>query len=81
MVEPHRSNFRVITTNILGVRIFRKFTVYQGVSYDIINVSLRFSQCNSYFTKCIGYNTNCINAVTKSNQMDTNTVCIVTNTL
>ena len=28
MVEPHRSNFRVITTNVLGVRIFKKFTVY-----------------------------------------------------
>ena len=27
MVEPHSSNFRVITTNGLGVRIFRKFTV------------------------------------------------------
>ena len=27
MVEPHSSNFRVITTNILGVRIFRKFRV------------------------------------------------------
>ena len=27
MVEPHSSNFRVITTNSLGVRIFRKFTV------------------------------------------------------
>ena len=27
MVEPHSSNFRVITTNILGVRILRKFTV------------------------------------------------------
>ena len=27
MVEPHISNFRVITTNFLGVRIFRKFTV------------------------------------------------------
>ena len=26
MVEPHSSNFRVITTNYLGVRIFRKFT-------------------------------------------------------
>ena len=26
MVEPHGSNFRVITTNVLGVRIFRKFT-------------------------------------------------------
>ena len=27
MVEPHRSNFRLITTNFLGVRIFRKFMV------------------------------------------------------
>ena len=27
MVEPHSSNFRVITTNFLGVRIFKKFTV------------------------------------------------------
>ena len=27
MVEPHSSNFRVITTNFLGVRIFRKFSV------------------------------------------------------
>ena len=27
MVEPHSSNFRVITTNFLGVQIFRKFTV------------------------------------------------------
>ena len=27
MVEPHSSNFRVITTNVLGVRIFRKFMV------------------------------------------------------
>ena len=29
MVEPHSSNLRVITTNFLGVRIFRKFTVLQ----------------------------------------------------
>ena len=27
MVEPHSSNFRVITTKFLGVPIFRKFTV------------------------------------------------------
>ena len=27
MVEPHSSNFREITTNVLGVRIFRNFTV------------------------------------------------------
>ena len=30
MVEPHSSNFRVITTNVLGFRIFRKFTVSLG---------------------------------------------------
>ena len=29
LVKPHSSNFRVIITNILGVRIFRKFTVNQ----------------------------------------------------
>ena len=29
MVEPHSSNFRVITTIFVGVRIFRKFTVLQ----------------------------------------------------
>ena len=28
MAEPHSSNFRVITTNCLGVRIFRKFSVF-----------------------------------------------------
>ena len=28
MVDPHSSNFRVIITNFLGVRIFRKFTVF-----------------------------------------------------
>ena len=27
MAEPHSSNFREFTTNFLGVRIFRKFTV------------------------------------------------------
>ena len=32
MVEPHSSNFRVITTIFLGVRIFRKFTVSTVVS-------------------------------------------------
>ena len=28
MVEPHSSNFRVITTNFWSVRIFREFTVF-----------------------------------------------------
>ena len=35
MVEPHSSNFRVITTNFLGVRIFRKFTVL-GIELTIM---------------------------------------------
>ena len=40
MVEPHSSNFRLITTNFLGVRIFRKFTViWIGYWY------LEFSNC------------------------------------
>ena len=36
MVEPHSSNFRVITTIFLGVRIFRKFTVKLSL-YKTIN--------------------------------------------
>ena len=35
MVEPHSSNFRVITTNFFGVRIFRKFTVLLSTNYHI----------------------------------------------
>ena len=27
MEEPHSTNFRVITSNFVGVRIFKKFTV------------------------------------------------------
>ena len=34
------SNFRVITINFLGVRIFRKFTVYSNLTiYQSINFS------------------------------------------
>ena len=40
MVEPHSSNFRVITTNFLGVRIFRKFTVVLCVSFFAGYISL-----------------------------------------
>ena len=35
MVEPHSSNFRVITTNCLGVRIFRKFTITKVTLFSI----------------------------------------------
>ena len=37
MVEPHSSNFKVITTNILGVRIFRKFTVIKKYSHPTMH--------------------------------------------
>ena len=53
MVEPHNSNFRVITTNFLGVWIFRKFTV--------------FSACptNTYDYNCTG-TCDCLAANTKN---------------
>ena len=40
MVEPHSSNFRVITTNFLGVRIFRKFTVVYPSSWCSLDSSV-----------------------------------------
>ena len=42
MVEPHSSNFRVITANFLGVRIFRKFTVPNGSKCRVILILGRF---------------------------------------
>ena len=44
MVEPHSSNFRVITTNILGVRIFRKFTVNIGTPEIIAVIILKLNK-------------------------------------
>ena len=44
MVEPQSSNFRVITTNCLGVQIFRKFMVYYAGLKKKVKV-LR-SQCS-----------------------------------
>ena len=47
MVEPHSSNFRVITTNCLGVRIFRKFTVkclYRVSSLFITSIGLAIAR-------------------------------------
>ena len=35
MVEPQSSNFRVITTSFLGVRIFRKFTVDSDTCFSL----------------------------------------------
>ena len=37
MVEPHSSNFKVIATNSLGGRIFRKFTVCKYANYLRMN--------------------------------------------
>ena len=34
MVEPHSPNFRVITTNFLGVQIFRKFMACNSVNNE-----------------------------------------------
>ena len=37
MVEPHSSNFKMITTNFLGVRIFRIFTVCMCMTILLIS--------------------------------------------
>ena len=37
MAEPHSSNFRAITINFLGVRIFRKFMVKIVMPNLIVN--------------------------------------------
>ena len=49
MVEPHDSNVRVITTNLLGVRIFRKFTVFivTGCSRYLDKVNRVHVPCHS----------------------------------
>ena len=48
MVEPPSSNFRVITTNVLGVRIFRKFTVPTTCFYGSCRkLSLNYHQIPS----------------------------------
>ena len=68
MVEPHSSNFRVITTNVLGVRIFRKCTVVwantidPGSTIKILKfqtpekfdvITLKFEQDGSTIVSCI----------------------------
>ena len=50
MVEPHRSNFRVITTNVLGVRIFRKFTVNGRIYCLQFRVNRRFCNICLHYT-------------------------------
>ena len=61
MVEPHSSNFRVITTNILGVRIFRTFTVVALLHGKISmfkfqdNYSIFFFFFMSFFSRFLCY--------------------------
>ena len=51
MVEPHSSNFRVITTNFLGVRIFRKFTVWLCGKITLFNFWDNYSIRLSHFMR------------------------------
>ena len=44
----------ILKMNIVVINFISSFL------FDVINNSLRFSQCYRYFTKCIGYNTNCV---------------------
>ena len=60
MAEPHSSKFRVITTNFLGVRIFRKITVHQDLWLEKIerNRHLDFTLPNqaNQFQEISGHN-------------------------
>ena len=49
MVEPHSSNFRVITTNFLGVRIFRKLTVINFIRCIFTSKELPINQKNEQY--------------------------------
>ena len=43
MVEPHSSNFRVITTNFWGVLIFKKFTVlFIASEYIFVDIIVHY---------------------------------------
>ena len=78
MVEPHSSNFRVITTIFLGVQIFRNFTVV--VIYNVphmISVVVRegfkpywkFSE-TSHLKKVLGLSGHCLAGVLEQGSMD-----------
>ena len=51
MVEPHSSNFRVITTNFVGVRIFRTFTVPSSF-YVYVSAIFVFSRVLPFLLFC-----------------------------
>ena len=50
MVEPHSSSFKSITTNLLGVRIFRKFTVaiVEPFQITVIHYSKYLKECSIF---------------------------------
>ena len=64
MVEPHSSNFRVITTNILGVRIFRK--IY-GMYLNVVLIVTFYTFVNLIF-KLIGIALMCIEMISENAQ-------------
>ena len=57
MVKPHSSNFRLITTNFWGVRIFRKFAVWweklKSVPYNSLTLYRLILLQKGYFTKYV----------------------------
>ena len=57
MVEPHSSNFRVITTNFLGVRIFRKFTVLLTfvLTFNQVQFTINGINDNKYLVFDLGF--------------------------
>ena len=48
IVEPHSSNFRVITTNFWGIRLYRKFMVTWQNFQDIVHRTNRAQQNSCY---------------------------------
>ena len=49
MVEPYSSNFRVIRTNFLGVRIFRKITVMPELKDSCDSPKFHICECIFFF--------------------------------
>ena len=51
MVEPHSLNFRLITTNVLGVRIFRKFNVLKNLFQGRASVAMKRFRTETHMMK------------------------------
>ena len=54
-VKPHSSNFRLITTNFLGVRIFRNFTVYPDLTDPRGELSVQGLHCLPFRLHLLGH--------------------------